>query len=140
MRDLAFLEIRECNKAIAQMEDKQKTYEMLINTVRKMIELTNIGRDEGIIQLEEVCISLSGLENVEYLKEIMENVIDCTHPEVIEDMFLARYFAYNLSGATGLQYLIFLYGGIAIQDGENPLLLKRRLLSFLPKECIEMYK
>ena len=55
MRDLVFKELRDCNRFICNglnEAQKEEGYNLLIATVKKMLELCYIARKEGLLALE----------------------------------------------------------------------------------------
>ena len=143
MRDIFFLELRECNRYIRNVVDeceKKQGYEILCSTIKKMCELASIARKEGLLDLEMAACELGEIDNNDYLKSIILLIVDGTDPELVEELGTTKYFAVDVAGFDALQYLIMLAGSLAIQAGENPRIIEERLLSLVPIDVVTEYK
>lgn len=138
MRDTMLNEIRKTMleiKAIegapegAPLNDKEQ---MLLDTANTLIGLSNIARKEGLLALEKVAGELPNTEAGDTLKMLLMLVVDGASPDLVEEMALIRYFALASSGYEALQCLIQITGVIAIQAGENPLILREKIRLMLP--------
>lgn len=142
MRDIIFQELRECNKMILQNNDAEKREEgtkILIEIVEKLCELTYICRKEGLLALEEAVYDVDDIYNGRYLKSMIMLIVDGTEPELVEEISTARFFSTNLSGYDALHYIVMMFGCLAIQAGENPRIIKEKLLSLIPYEAVDIY-
>lgn len=137
MRDIIFQELRECNRKISHinvMEERKKNTEILTDVVETMYKLSMIAKKEGLLALEEAAYGFENLYNGKYLKSMILLIVDGTSPDLVEEICTARYFAANLLGYEALHYLIMMFGGLAIQAGENPRVIEEKLLALLPTE------
>lgn len=137
MRDIFYTEIR--NK-IREITDFQEDAEMLMAAADKILELLHIARKEGLLALEEASDNLGEDDFWHYFREMITLIVDGSDKEVIEDIFLSRYFTLDLKGAEGLVYLIFLRGAFAIQVGEYEYVVAKRLQSLLPVQVLQIYE
>ena len=143
MRDVMFQELRACNQAVRTMEDakaKAKAYQILMETIEKLCELSNVGRKEGLLALEEAIYCMDELHNSRFLKKMMMLVVDGVNPELVESINTSRYFALGLEGVEALQYILMLQGSLSIQAGENPRILEDKLFAFAPEDLVEQYE
>lgn len=143
MRDIFFQELRECNRNIKEIKDivkKKQGYEMLCKTVEIIRELSSVARHEGLISLESAAYDIEKLPNKDFLSSIIRLIVDGTRPELVEELSTAKYFARGVEGFEALQYLLMMFGGLAIQDGEHPLIIEEKLLSLVPMGVVNRYK
>lgn len=143
MRDIIFKELRDCNRMISKIEDETEREignKLLVDIVEEMCDLSNIGRKEGLLALEEAVWNLDDVVNGKYLKSMVMLIVDGTDPELVEELGTARYFAANVIGYDALQYLVMLFGSLAIQAGENPRIIEEKLLSLIPEEASQIYR
>ena len=109
MRDLVFKELRDCNRFIgSELNEAQKEegYNILIATVKKMLELCYIARKEGLLALEIDIDNLEKLHNGKFLKFMILLITDGTDPKLIEEISVARFYSADLQGIEALQYLV----------------------------------
>lgn len=135
MRDLVFTELRERTRELAGTEEENT---QLAEQVAQLLKLSRLGREEGLLALEEAAYRLKG--DSSYFKDQIMLVVDGTDPELIEELGLIQYFASGSKGSEALKMLMQLHGMLSIQAGENPLLVERKLLAFLPKEAKLLYE
>ena len=143
MRDLVFKELRDCNRFICNglnEAQKEEGYSLLIATVKKMLELCYIARKEGLLALEIDIDNLEKLHNGKFLKFMILLITDGTDPKLIEEISVARFYSADLQGIEALQYLVMLFGCLAIQAGENPRIIEEKLLVLIPEEASELYR
>ncbi|MCR5324965.1 MAG: hypothetical protein K6E85_17040 [Lachnospiraceae bacterium] len=142
MRDVFFNEIRRNVQLIAddvkkngKENDKALYYRhYFCETIDLLIELSNIARREGLLTLEEAAYHLSWKKEPEkHLKRMILLVVDGTDPEVLEEICGGTYFSNCFDGYEGMVYLLYIYGIMAIQAGENPRAIEGRLFSLLPE-------
>ncbi len=141
MKKWILQELRDINKTISG-ENDAKSYasgsSMLIDTVRLLIDYSDIARKEGLLSLEEAVGDLT-IQNYEIMKDMILLVVDGTEPELVEDISSIRYFSEGFDGFDALQYLLILIGVLAIQSGENPRIIEEKLKVILPRGIREEY-
>jgi len=142
MRDLFFTELRNKAEEINAMDASAKETgdRELQLSVKRIIELSNIARNEGLLALEEAAYENITAPYSSYLSTLILYIVDGTDPELVEDVALTKYFSNALKGYEGLIYLIYLNGSLAIQQGENPRLIEEKLLAMLPCHVEEQYR
>ena len=141
MKDVMYLELKECNKAIRSIEDTAKKewgYRILKDTIQKICELSNIGRKQGLLALEDAVFHMEELQNYTFLKKMMMLIVDGTYPDLVEEIGLTRYFALGVEGIEALQYILMIHGSLAIQAGENPRVIEEKLYALVPEEVAEI--
>ena len=74
------------------------------------------------------------------LKNMANAVVDGTEPEIVEDVFMKKYFAGNYTGLEGFVYLVYLDSILHIQAGENPKVFRMGIEAFLPDKVVEELK
>ena len=153
MRDIYYYEIRKRIEEIRNLEQSTASEEvlspsatestanknMLVDTVEKLVWLSLLARREGLLALESAAYEMEGFPGVKYLKIMVLLVCDGTFPEDLEESLFCRYFSAPLSDYAALQYLLMMYGIMAMQAGKNPRLIEETLLHILPEELGDEY-
>lgn len=101
-------------------------------TIFKLLELANIARQKGIIDLE---IEISREQNL-FLKTAAYLVIDGRDPALIKQILQSLILADKYSGAELLNRLLVAEGVLAIQQGENPEIIALMLYSMLGEKYL----
>lgn len=143
MYDIYFQELRIWNKNIKKIDnenEKKQGYELLCETIEKMLELANVAREEGLLALTGPGVNLEELHNKEFLNSMITLITDGIDPDLFVEISTTKYFSTNLEDFDALQYIIMLTGCLAIQAGENPRLIEEKLLSLVPMEVEEEYR
>ncbi|MCR5331789.1 MAG: hypothetical protein K6E62_11490 [Lachnospiraceae bacterium] len=154
MKDIYFFEIRKRIDEIRNLEQNiisenelsptateiTANKNMLIDTVEKLVWLSNMARREGLLALESAAYEMEGFPGVKYLKIMVLLVCDGTFQEDLEESLYCRYFSAPLSDYAALQYLLMMYGIMAMQAGKNPRLIEETLLYILPEELTDEYE
>lgn len=145
MRDLFYQELYKQNKAVKELEhvwNNEKNEEgkgCLVDALLKIAELSNVARKEGLLALESMAFRLEDAMGYQYLKMMITLVVDGMEPEIIEEMCTAKYFATGLEAYEALQYMIFMYGTLSIQQGENPYIIEQKMLTLVSESITELY-
>ena len=148
MKEIFYYEMRKRIEEIRALDPKNVESDgvypvsekdmMLLDTVSEMIELSRIATKEGLLTLEEKSLEYKNAPAGKYLSHLITLVADCTPPEELEEIAYCRYFSSGLSDYGALQYLIMLYGILAVQRGENAFRLERKIIYLLPEELYQL--
>ena len=148
MREMFNQELRNCVREIRAIEKNESPdglYHltekglMLIDTIRRIMELSSVSRKYGLLELEETAYKLEEKPGWKYLKQLINLVVDGTDPELVEEMAELRYYTASLSDYAALQYLIMVKGILEIQQGMNPRVIQEILLCMLPEEMADSF-
>ena len=114
----------------------------VVSFINDILNLQNIGYDEGLLALEDEVQKDYYEENPsrKILKEIILCITGGWEPEVIEDIFVTRYFSSKMTAADALCYILALYGSLAIQNGYTREQLEAQLLAIVPDNIKTKYK
>lgn len=154
MRDIFYYELRKRAEEIRDIEQSTKIKDilsitskdsyanknMLLDTVEKLIELSNIARRKGTLTLESTVYEMDDFPGIKYLQPMILLICDGTSPEDLEEALYCRYFSAQFSDYAALQYLIMMYGVMSIQVGRNIRLTEETLLNMLPEELTDAYR
>ena len=110
-------------KSICSTEEKNRC----INLVDQLYEFSVKARNEGILSLEE---DIPYVKN-DFLREALKLVIDGIDPEIAAGILYNLISGGDLEGSELLELMIVTEGVLRIQQGVNPNLLKKILLSLL---------
>ena len=133
MKDLFYAELRN---RICEIRTKGfgEEKEILIRLIDLIEKLSITARKYGLLDLESEVSDLEDSAANGYLKQLMLLVVDCTDPEILEEIGIARYFASPHSDYMALAYLIALDGTLMVQQNISPRVIRERLCSLLPEE------
>ena len=145
MKDLFYLEIRNCCEEIRKMDQEASNEEIekrnlrILKIIDEIAYLSHIGRKEGLLALESECYKMDETDK-KYLKTMIMLVVDGTDPELIEEICLMRYMASGFKGYEALIYMLQMFGVLAIQAGENPRVIEEKLLAMVPESVCDMFR
>ena len=120
--------------------EKEQGYQILMETIEKLCELSGVARGYGLLALEEAAYDLEEFHNGEYLKSLIMLIVDGIDPDLVETISTTRYFASGVEGIDALQYILLQQGCLSIQAGENPRMIENKLLAFVPQELEKRYR
>ncbi len=146
MRDFFYTEMKKQMEEIRRIRSEDASEistdgdAMLIDTVDKILELSEMARNRGLLELERCISEIEGFPGRKYLKSMFAFILDGVDPELLEEMLLARYISSDLRNYRALQYIIMVRGVSGIQSGLHPRVLAEMLLYMLPEETAEEYK
>lgn len=112
----------------------QEKESMLWEAVKRMVELSNLARLEGLLALEEAVKDIPLESREEELRQLIVLLVDGTEPAIIEGIGLSRYYAHLYTDYEALRYFIYLEGALSIQAGDSPRVLEEKLKVMLPKD------
>ncbi len=153
MKDIYYIEIRKRIEEIRKLEENitsgkvlsptaaelTANKNMLVDTIEELVRFSLLARREGLLALESAVYEMGGFPGIKYLKIMVLLVCDGTFPEDLEESLYCRYFSAPLSDYAALQYLLMMYGIMAMQAGKNPRLIEETLLYILPEEIADEY-
>lgn len=133
-------ELREKAKEIRTYSgDVEKMQKSMLTAAKTLLECIQVARNAGLLALEDFADDLQAdFTNRDALKEMIMLVVDGVFPEQVEEISLQKYFINNLQAYEGLEYLMLLVGVRAIQEGEKPNLIHKKIRQLLPDEVIVM--
>lgn len=138
-RDLlrnVYQEIEEVNKYLSQ-EEQSKKYRMVINEADKILEVSEIVQEEGLLSLGEESDKVKDTNF--YLSDIFLNLIDGKEPDDIIRIALKMYHSHNVHDYEALMYLIWLEGALQIQAGISGDDLVYHFIEMLPNGLCSLY-
>lgn len=114
----------------------------VVSFMNDILNLQDVGYDEGLLALEEEVQKDYYEKNPgrKILKEIILCITGGWEPEVIEDIFVTRYFSSKMTAMDALCYILALYGSLAIQNGYTKEQLEAQLLAIVPDNVKTKYK
>lgn len=136
MRDLFYQEVH--NICIKWRGDEAEA-RRLLEAVERIYSLNELGREQGLLALEEEAFRLDEKEETVQLASLLHLIVEGTDPKVVEEIGFLHYFSHGLKECDALEYLIYLRGCMAMQDGLALMPLEELLLAMLPKEVEQMY-
>jgi len=132
------LEMKE-RDCVIESNEKKCNENMILTTMKRVMELNSIARREGLLALEEAVEDIP-LESVEEeLKQLIILIVDGTDPDVISGIGMARYYVGLYTDYEALRYFIYLEGALSIQAGDNPRVVEEKLKAMLPPDMYLQY-
>ncbi len=113
-------------------EDIQNSEAMLLDAMKKVLELRKLVRMQGLLALEDAVSDITLDSSEEQLKHLIILVTDGTDPDVLLGIGMTRYYANLYTDYSALRYFIYLEGALSIQAGDNPRVLEEKLKVMLP--------
>lgn len=142
MKDLFFKELKD---NYITMRNNKSTNDKagrnsLLEVVNRLVELSRLARNEGLLALEEETMKEPNIPGEEYLYQMLTLIVDGTDPMLVEEICSYRYFADGLEGYAAIRYMMMLAGCLAIQAGDNPICIEYVLLAMLPSDLSLQYR
>lgn len=100
--------------------------------ITRVMELAEIGRKEGLLMLEDQIKE----EDSFFLKIAIELVVDAVEPDSVKEILQHLILADDYSGVELLSRLLITEGALAIQNGDNPQVLKEKLTAMLGEKYL----
>ena len=133
LEELQKIHLQINDKVLLKNNDEVQAGEAMISqTIKKIMELCQIARREGLLALEEATQNIPLESEEEALKQLITLVVDGTDTDMICGIGWARYYAGLWQDYKALRYVIYLEGALSIQAGDNPRILEEKLKSMLP--------
>lgn len=132
------MEINECEN-VDDGTHIQKKEAMVMDAMKRVLELNRIARLEGLLALEEAVIDISPESEEEELRQLIMLLVDGVEPEVIKGIGLTRYYSNLYTDYEALRYFLYLEGALSIQAGENPWIVEEKLKTMLPAKLYRLY-
>ena len=128
-------EINEKNKLQSEQETR-KQCSILVDEVNKILELSELARRQGLLELEE---RIQSIDSDDFLKMGIMLVTDGTDADIFEEIMLSWFIGEAWHDYDALKAFIDIYGMCSIQCGELPRILKLRLISMLPHDAKKIF-
>lgn len=136
MHNIFLEEVRNNSRIIANNTNEEKEKE-LIAVYEQISKMSLTARKEGLLALDEACQKMNPLSNESIFIKCLTLIIDGTDPNILKDIAYSKYFASLVEGYDGLIWLMYIEGSLAIQAGENPVVIEARLKAMLPPSIEE---
>ena len=133
MNQIFYSELKEmCSEIALDLNNEVKIQEV-IRAYILITKLSNIARKEGLLALEDSIINQKVINDTDkYLKKLIMLVVDGTDPKLVEEVGINIVTANCLKSYDGLITLMYLYGTLMIQNGDNPRVIDEVLKSVIP--------
>lgn len=145
MKDIFYVELGKRFEEIRQMEQTATAEEIqernlrLLEIIDGITHLSNVGRKEGLLALECAACDMDK-SSQKYMQNLIMLIVDGTDPKLVEEICFMKYMAKGARGYDGLECLMQLVGGLAIQQGENPRVIEEKLLAMVPDEVENIFR
>ncbi len=112
-------------------EAEEKDCKPLIEAIKRVVEMSNIARKEGLLALEDIIVEggMECTENFLFLLSDFKNGLD-----YIYEIASNEYWTRNLQGVQAMIFYIYFRGAVSIFMGENPRIIDAMNISLLPEE------
>ena len=133
--------IEELKNKCNEINSSEKNPQMISKVIEAydcICDFANMGRKEGLLALEEAAENLDLNDDTKRLFfEQITLVVDGTEPVLVKNMGANRCVSCNLTSYEGLINLMYVYGSLMIQAGNNLFIVERMLKSMMPKSILE---
>lgn len=122
----------KCREIALDLTSNGKSEDVIKAYVR-IIDLSDVARNEGLLALEETVIKFEiGSDTDKYLKQLIMLVVDGTEPKLVEEAGINMLISSYMKSYDGLIALMYLYGALMIQSGYNPRVIEELVKSIIP--------
>lgn len=136
-------ELRHVHEAISKVNLKENEVvekeNLLLQLLRRLLELSNFVRKEGLLALEEEVINKKSIPVEDLLRQLLILVVDGTDASDVSKIGWARYYSSLVKDYEALNYLLCIEGALSIQAGENQRVLEEKLKTMLPNSMYLNY-
>lgn len=138
-------ELRYVHEAISKVNLKENDdvvkakEDLLLRLLRRLLELSNIVRKEGLLALEEAVINEKSVPVEDLLRQLIILVVDGTDASDVRKIGWSRYYSSLVKDYEALNYLLCIEGALSIQAGENQRVLEEKLKMMLPNSLYLNY-
>lgn len=112
---------------------------LCMETVKKVLNLANVARQEGLLALEET-VSKKSYQSPPLIQIGVLLIVDGTDPECVKAILENYIISSDLSNKEFLENLLIYNGILAMQQGENLRCIEERLYSLFGIDFIEEFK
>lgn len=118
--------------------NKPDMVSMVVDGYYRILKLAEIGRKEGLLELDDAKEDLDRNEDTSALfYKLISLVIDGTDPKIVSMVGMSRYASSNLMSYRGLLNLMYIRGALMIQAGDREWIIAEVLKSMMPDPIIE---
>ena len=138
--NLIMTELREQHRLLREREkglkpaEQRRLHQPILEVARRVLELSEIGRKQGLLALEEAAHEHRNGEIYTYINMLVLYIVDGTDPDIVEELGLFKYFSTDPEPYLALEMLMSLIGMLAVQAGENPRVVYSRMENIMPKD------
>ena len=140
MNAIMFDEIRKNAEAIMiyvkekgiESDEIKKKSEFISEAKKTAIEISQIARRDGVPGLKQVADKLPKDKIEGHLKDILYLIIDGASSDVVEEIARNMYFVNCYSGFGGLEYIIYMYTCLAVQQDTPVRIIEAMIDSMIP--------
>lgn len=139
MKQIFYTELKEKCREIANSRDNRRKNEEVIKAYDRIIFLSDIARREGLLELEEQSEAIEIKNDTDkYLKMLMMLIVDGTEPDMVEEAGINTVIASCIDSYDGLITLMYLYGVLMIQQGQNTRVIGELMKTIVPAKIRDL--
>lgn len=129
-----------CNEIYLD-KDNTQMISKVIEAYERICNFVSIGRNEGLLALEEAKDGLDSTDDAESIfYDQITLVVDGTEPVLVKIMGVNRCISANLHSYLGLIGLMYVQGSLMIQAGDTMFVVEQMLKSMMPKFIVEQLR
>lgn len=108
-----------------------------VDAYKRIIRFAELGRNEGLLALEEAGEELNMNDESQALFFTMiKLIVDGTEPGIVEHIGINKCITMNLPSYHGIMNLMYVQGSLMIQGGDNIHVIEEMLKSMMPKSIM----
>jgi len=139
MNELYYEKLRNLYLLTAVDKEDLTRIDMMLNLYNQLIDFSKIARTKGLLELEEVAVTMNGDVYESYLRKLIMLIVDGTEPDKLEEIGITTIFSGNFDSFDSIICMMCLRGALLIQEGESPYNIGNTLRAFFPPSVIETY-
>ncbi|MBO4416209.1 MAG: hypothetical protein J5824_09565 [Lachnospiraceae bacterium] len=116
----------------AESDEIKKKKEFIKEAKSIALEISELANDQGLLELKQIADKLAPDKAEGHLKELLYLIIDGVDPDIIYDIARNMYFMNCYSGFGGLEFTIYMYTCLAVQQGEPTRIIESVIDSMIP--------
>ena len=115
-----------------ESDEIKKKKEFIQEARNTAIEISDLAIKEGLLALKNIADKLPQDKAEGHLKELLYLVVDGVDPEIVMEIARNMYFMNCYSGFGGLEFTIYIYTCLAVQQGIPTGIIEAVIDSMIP--------
>ena len=116
----------------AESEEIRRKKEFIREAKNTSLEISEIALKKGLLELKQIADKLTPDKAEGHLKELLYLIIDGVDQEIVQDIARNMYFMNCYSGFGGLEFTIYMYACLAVQQAIPTRIIESVIDSMIP--------
>lgn len=115
-----------------ESDEIKKKIDFIREAKSTALVISDIAESKGLLELKQIADKLPQDKAEGHLKELLYLIIDGVDPEIVTEIARNMYFVNCYSGFGGLEFIIYMYACLAVQQGVPTSIIEAVIDSMIP--------